>query len=60
MQISIFDWNGNLMEEIKKDCAHFGFTAEHIPGGVMGFQVFKIEGKGVKAFLEFYELEADH
>jgi hypothetical protein len=58
--ISIFDWNGKLLEDVREDEKTFDVKLEHRPGeGTMGFEVFEISGSGVARFLGHYSLELD-
>lgn len=61
MRISMFDWNGTLLDDVKADEKTFGIKLNHINGGVMGFEVFEIIGtdEAVQNFLDHYELELD-
>lgn len=58
--ISIFDWSGELLKEIKEDEIKFGINLEHLPSqDEMGFMVFRISGnhEDVQLFLDHYHLE---
>lgn len=59
--ISMFDWNGDLLEEAKSDELKFGITLKPISDGVMGHQTFEISGPKdfIADFLSHYELELD-
>jgi hypothetical protein len=61
-KISIFDWNGTLLQEVLEDEKNFEISLRQLAGkGIMGFEVFEISGKEeqIQKFLDFYELELD-
>lgn len=61
-KLSIFDWNGALLEEVKIDEENFGIMLTPIdPDCFMGFFRFEISGpdNSVWKFLNHYDLELD-
>lgn len=60
--ISLFDWNGELYQQVQDDQVQFGIKLTKIEGSeCMGFTSFQIEGEeaAINTFLEYYELELD-
>ena len=61
-RVSIFDWNGSLLDDVKADEKKFLISLSHVPGeDIMGFKTFEIGGdpEFVQDFLDHYELELD-
>jgi hypothetical protein len=59
VKVSIFNWNGNLHEDVKKYGEAFGITFTDLKDPCMGFELFKVEGpeEAVNEFMDFYELQ---
>lgn len=60
--VSLFDWNGELYQQVADDEVTFNIKMTKIEGSeCMGFTSFKIEGEeeAINTFLGYYELELD-
>ena len=60
-KISIFDWNGNTVQDMVQDAEEFGFTVLNLEKGEMGFLAYELEGEpaSLDAFADYFELEWD-
>lgn len=63
MRITMYDWNGSLLEDVKEDEKKFSISLKHEPGAASlpGFITFTVNGddESIQDFLDYYELELD-